>query len=138
MNNDTYLRIFEAAAIIGVGVTLWVLVNRWILIRARKNSPGLETIGTRSILYFTTPTCAPCKTFQRPAIERVQQVLGDCLKVIEIDASTQPELASQWGVLSVPTTFILDAKGQPRHINHGPTSAEKLLKQLEILSSNGV
>jgi hypothetical protein len=50
--------------------------------------------------------------------------------VIEIDASLQPELASQWGVVSVPTTFILDSQGQPKHVNHGLTSAEKLLKQL--------
>jgi hypothetical protein len=30
----------------------------------------------------------------------------------------------------VPTTFLLDAHGQPRHVNHGVANTEKLLDQL--------
>lgn len=126
-------RLIWAVTIITLGLAAWWLTNRWILRRASKNGTVLPNGGTPSILYFTTPTCAPCKTFQRPALERLQQILGDCLKVIEIDATAQPELASQWGVLSVPTTFILDAKGSPRHVNHGPTGTNKLLQQLSHL-----
>lgn len=81
------------------------------------------------MLYFTTPTCAPCKTIQRPAIERLQQLAGHRLQVIEIDAASQLEIARQWGVLSVPTTFVLDAEGHPRHVNHGVTPVGKLLKE---------
>ena len=83
------------------------------------------------MLYFTTPTCAPCKTIQRPAIERLKQLAGDRLQVVEIDASSQPEVARQWGVLSVPTTFVLDAAGRPRHVNHGVAPMDKLLKEFE-------
>ncbi len=43
----------------------------------------------------------------------------------------QPELADYWGVLSVPTTFVIDGQGQPRHINHGMTSQDKLRRQIE-------
>jgi thioredoxin-like negative regulator of GroEL len=84
-----------------------------------------------TLLYFTPPTCAPCKTVQRPAIERLKSLAGDRLRVVEIDASSQPEIARQWGVLSVPTTFVLDAEGRPRHVNHGVTSMEKLLNEFE-------
>lgn len=55
------------------------------------------------------------------------------LQVIEIDDSQQPEVASQWGVMSAPTTFIIDGKGEPRHANHGGAPFEKLLKQLKGL-----
>jgi protein-disulfide isomerase-like protein with CxxC motif len=61
----------------------------------------------------------------------VKQALGEKVQVIEIDASERKDLADEWGVLSVPTTFILDKKGQPRQVNHGVTRAEKLLAQLE-------
>jgi thiol-disulfide isomerase/thioredoxin len=135
MNPDIWLRILWAAAIIGLGVGLYALVNRLILSHDRSRSAGLETTrrGSPVLLYFTTPTCAPCKTVQRPAIQRLSEKLGDRLQVVEIDATLQPEIASQWGVLSVPTTFVIDARGQARFVNHGVASAEKLLKQIKEL-----
>ena len=99
--------------------------------------PGLERLrpGVPVLLYFTTPTCAPCKTVQRPAIERLQERIGEGLEVVEVDASSQPELASQWGVLSVPTTFIIDAQGNPRYVNHGVAPLDKLQRQFaEIIT----
>ena len=52
------------------------------------------------------------------------------LQVLEMDATQEPDLASSWGVLSVPTTFLIDSRGKLRHVNHGVASAEKLLTQL--------
>ena len=129
---DVVIRLGLTIVLILAGAGFWLLTNRLILRRAKQNAPALGNIGVPMILYFTTPTCAPCKTYQRPALEQVKQALGNRLQIVEVDASTQPEVASQWGVLSVPTTFILDANGEPRHINHGPTSAARLLKQLSI------
>jgi len=126
-------RLIWSAILVSAGLVAWQLANRWILRRAGRILPGEHVAGIPAILYFTTPTCAPCKTFQRPAIEKVKQILGNCLKVIEIDATAQPEVASQWGVLSVPTIFVLDQDGKPRHVNHGPTGVEKLLQQLNQL-----
>jgi thiol-disulfide isomerase/thioredoxin len=133
MNQDILLRLLWAAAIIAAGIILFNLGNRWILTRAAQQPQmaGFTRQGIPTLLYFTTPTCAPCKTIQRPAIERLKQLAGDRLQVVEIDASSQPEVARQWGVLSVPTTFILDAAGRPRHVNHGVTSVDKLLKEFE-------
>ena len=130
----TLLRILGAAAIIASGITMYQLGNRWILRRASMipRDSRFTRLGKPTLLYFTTPTCVPCKTVQRPAIERLQQLAGDRLQVIEIDAQSQPELARKWGVLSVPTTFVLDAQGKPRHVNHGVTPVEKLLRELEI------
>ena len=133
-----------ALAIIAAGLVLYRLVNRVILFRAQKaaqaNPSGSENdqgglpftpAGKPVILYFTTPECVPCRTIQRPALARLQQQLGDRLQVVEVDAQERPDLASQWGVLSVPTTFIIDARGQVRQVNHGAARVEKLEKQLE-------
>jgi protein-disulfide isomerase-like protein with CxxC motif len=70
---------------------------------------------------------------QKPAIRQIKETLGEMLQVIEIDASQQPDLAQRWGVLSVPTTFVIDSRGRARHVNHGVARAEKLLKQLHGL-----
>ncbi len=136
MNTEVLIRLLWALAIVGAGLLLYRLVNRLALSRARLKSAStsLFVSGRPAILYFTTPTCVPCKTVQRPAIERIQQKLGDGLQVVEIDASARPELADQWGVFSVPTTFIIDAKGLPRHVNHGVATADKLWRQIQSLN----
>jgi thioredoxin 1 len=110
----------------------WV-VNWLIIARAQSKRLGLEGIrpGIPAILYFTTPSCVPCKTIQRPALARLQERLSDSIQVIEIDAAARPDLANYWGVLSVPTTFIIDGRGRPRRVNHGVSSAEKLQEQIE-------
>jgi thioredoxin-like negative regulator of GroEL len=94
---------------------------------------GLETMraGVPGILYFTTPDCQVCITTQKPALKRLEAELGAGLQIVEVDATVQPELADYWGVLSVPTTFIIDGSGQPRHINHGLTGKDKLRRQIE-------
>jgi thiol-disulfide isomerase/thioredoxin len=132
---DILMRLIWAAAFLGAGIGLYWAANRWTLrlskIRIRQD-PFLPT-GKPVILYFTTPTCAPCKTIQRPALQRLKDETGEKLQVVEIDASQQPEMANRWGVLSVPTTFIIDAKGNPKHVNHGVAPYEKLQKQLKDL-----
>ena len=134
MATEILSRALIALAIAGVGIGVYELTNRAVLMHAsRKSYLGLEGFqpGSPAILYFTTPACVPCKTVQRPAIRTVQQKVEDGLQVIEVDASAQPELANHWGVLSVPTTFIINKNGEPRHVNHGVTRADKLLQQIE-------
>lgn len=131
------LRLTWAVGLIAAGLLVYHLANRLILARLHARLPGLNDIrqGVPLLVYFTTPTCAPCKTVQRPAIQRLQECLGERLQVIEIDAAARPDVAGQWGVMSVPTTFIIDASGQPRYVNHGVTPQDKLLRQLEDILS---
>ena len=94
---------------------------------------GLETMqsGVPGILYFTTPDCQVCLTTQKPALKRLEAELGAGVQIVEVDATARRDLADYWGVLSVPTTFIIDGQGQPRQINHGLTSKDKLRRQIE-------
>jgi len=132
MSPDVLLRFLWALAIIAVGLAVYMGMNRYLLFRSRSRRLGLEQAenGRPVLLYFTTPTCAPCKTVQRPAIQRLKESFGESFEVVEIDASARPEIASQWGVLSVPTTFVIDSKGHPRYVNHGIAQYDKLSRQL--------
>lgn len=135
INAGVLIRSALALGILLGGVGLYLLYNRITIRRSRGLAPELGSLrpGMPVLVYFTTPTCAPCKTIQRPAIEQVKKELGDRLEVIEIDASEQPDMASRWGVLSVPTTYLIDPLGQVRYVNHGVTRQEKLLQQVKAV-----
>ena len=133
---DVLIRFIWTLAIAGIGLGLYWLVSKAILKRGQLASSPIPNFhkGIPTILYFTTPDCAPCKTVQRPALEKLQSQLGaDHLQVLEINAAEKPEMAQEWGVMSVPTTFILDLEGHPLHVNHGVTREDKLLRQLNDL-----
>lgn len=136
MNSEILLRSALTIAIILVGLFGYWLINQRLLVRARSNIFTLfSQLPNKPILvYFTTPDCAPCKTVQRPAINQVSRLLGERLEIVEIDATQRPDLAKVWGVMSVPTTFLLDARGEARFVNNGVARAEKLMEQLDTFS----
>jgi thiol-disulfide isomerase/thioredoxin len=138
MNSETMsivLRFGLAVVIIGLGAFAYWLINQRLLLRARNNAFTLFSAPPNKpvLVYFTTPDCAPCKTIQRPAINQVSHLLGEELEVVEIDATERPDLAKAWGVMSVPTTFVLDTRGEARYVNNGVARAEKLLEQIQTL-----
>jgi thiol-disulfide isomerase/thioredoxin len=55
--------------------------------------------GARTILYFYTPTCPACRT-QDPIIRKIRKRYPDT--VFRIDASTNQQAASAYGVVDVP------------------------------------
>jgi thioredoxin 1 len=136
MNEELILRALWAAGIIGTGLAGYWAINRTLLSRVRHKTLGLESMraGVPAILYFTTPTCAPCRTVQGPALKRVQEQMGDGVQIIKVDAASRPEVADHWGVLSVPTTFVIDSAGKPRRVNHGVTQSEKIIYQINEVS----
>jgi thioredoxin-like negative regulator of GroEL len=137
------VRLAIAVGLYLVGVAAywgWNKFQLWRLSRAGTSRLlGLETMqaGVPGILYFTTPDCQVCITTQKPALARLVAEMAGGVQVVEVDATVRPELADYWGVLSVPTTFIIDGHGQPRHINHGVTGKEKLRRQIEDTRQTG-
>lgn len=128
--------IIERMLIAGlIAVLGWITLRTLIWLRLRnhvRNRLGLGSFhpGTPGILYFSSPDCLPCKTVQRPELDRLTVLLEGRLQVLEVNVYQNPKLSDEWGVLSLPTTFLIDSQGRPRHVNHGLTRAAKLLQQL--------
>jgi thiol-disulfide isomerase/thioredoxin len=131
---EIFLRLILAAAIVAAGIAVYQLYNRRL---ARRGAARLAELGWRRgakvLVYFTTPSCMPCKTVQRPAIDAAKARLGAALDVIEINAEAQPELASRWGVLTVPTTYLFNSHGDVERVNHGIVRREQLFAQIEAI-----
>jgi thioredoxin 1 len=132
-------RLLIASLLIAAGVAAWRLFTRGQLARAAKlgaaRDPLLNGVpdGVATILYFTTPTCAPCRLQQTPALERLKGELGDAVHVVRVDATEQPDAASRWGVVSVPTLFVLGRDGAARHVHNGVVS-DHILKQELVMA----
>lgn len=135
MSTEILLRFGYALGIVALGVFVYWCVNQRLLLKAQNNVLSLfSTLPNKLVIvYFTTPDCVPCKTIQRPALNQLSSLMGDKLEVIEIDATQRPDLAKQWGVMSVPTTFLLNARGEARYVNNGVARVEKLMEQLQTL-----
>jgi len=135
MSSEILLRFGLALGIIALGLFAYWCVNQRLLLRAQNNVLSLfsKLPNKPVIVYFTTPDCVPCKTIQRPALSKLSGLMGDKLEVVEIDAIQRPDLARQWGVMSVPTTFLLNARGEARYVNDGVARVEKLMEQLQTL-----
>lgn len=128
-------RLALALGLILAGYLAYRLYGWFVMRRAARAELGLDgyTLGKPAILYFTDPGCAPCHTIQDPALKQVASQYGERLQIIEVQALERPDLTNIWGVLSLPTTFIIDAKGHPRGINHGATRAPRLIDQLSAI-----
>lgn len=135
MNPELLTRLLSAVGIILFGLVLSRLINKIVLSNRNRKPLPFELNGKSAILYFTISDCVPCKTVQRPALREVQSALGEKgIQIVEIDATRNADLAKKWRVMSVPTTFIIDAKGISKFVNHGVVQLDKLLNQIEKLS----
>lgn len=130
-------RLITLTAFFVVGLALYHGWKWWGLRRATRlanHDPVLAAFipGKPAILYFTADTCAACKTQQQPALARLRSLPGyEDVQIIRVDADQQLHDAQRWGVMSLPTTYILDSQGQPKAVNYGVASAEKLRKQIQ-------
>ena len=92
---------------------------------------GAAPDGRRTLIAFSTPSCAACHQAQTPAIEIAFRQLDD-VRLIRVDAARQPEAARAFGILTVPSTVVLAAGGEYIvAVNQGFAPSAKLVQQLQ-------
>jgi len=126
-------RLAITIVLIIMGVVAYWVFTRWQIGRAAAQSSDpllLDAPRVPTVVYFTTPTCGPCQTQQTPTLNRLKTEMGDGLHIIRVDADADPETASRWGVMTVPTVFILNVDGSPRKVYNGVVSASTLKQDL--------
>jgi thioredoxin 1 len=78
------------------------------------------------ILYFSTPTCGPCKMF-RPIVQQVSAELG--VGITYVDATIDQNRTQQFNVSVVPT-IVVENEGNVVYRNSGVMSKPQLTQVL--------
>jgi hypothetical protein len=140
--------IIRIGVLVLVSLLLWLIVwsgHRFVEVQRRRAlaaaplevSTGTDIIGVRSnstpvrILAFSSPDCHQCHRLQTPALQRLVQACGSDVSVLDIDATSSPELTQRYRVVTVPTTVILDATGHAHAVNYGFANTQRLLEQVD-------
>lgn len=131
-------RIVILGLVVGVSTLAWLLWRWW----AARQVEELQTVelpaplsqqvsaGTPAVLYFSTEACVQCRLQQTPVLERFAAETG--IVVHKFDAMHQAELADFYGVMTVPTTVVLDRQRRPVAINYGLATLAKLTEQVNV------
>ena len=92
-------------------------------------------LATPTLLELRSETCAACPTQGRDVEEVVQEWNGR-VAIHKIDTDNDPETAQRYGVMTLPTTILIDHNGSVQDINYGLTNAHQLNKQVERVLVN--
>ena len=77
---------------------------------------------------FTAAWCPPCRAMN-PILDQMAADRDD-IKIVSVDVDNEQELASQWGVMGMPT-FILFHNGAPIQQLVGSRPRKRLESELE-------
>ena len=94
-----------------------------------------ESEGKYLVVDFFATWCGPCKVMEQTTLadNRVRRKLDDFVPV-KIDVDQHTDLASRYGIRSIPTTAVLEADGQPLASAVGYLDTDSFL---EFLSEAG-
>ncbi len=102
------------------------------VIALNKNNFQQEVLSSSQpvLVDFWAPWCGPCRMFA-PIVDQVAEENAGSVKVCKINIDEEPELASQYGVMSIPT-LVLFKNGKPAASSVGvqpKSSVEEMIRK---------
>jgi thioredoxin 1 len=80
---------------------------------------------------FWAPWCGPCRAVA-PVVEAMAKAFGDKLKVVKVNVDDSPQVATKYGIRSIPTLMIFK-DGQPAETMVGYMGEDELKRRLETI-----
>lgn len=99
-----------------------------MIIEINKSNFKEEVLASEKkvLIDFWATWCNPCR-MMHPVLEELEKEVGDNIKIGKVNIDNDPELASKFGVMSIPT-FIVFENGNVVDSSVGMQSKENLKK----------
>jgi thioredoxin 1 len=99
-------------------------------LRARGHQVKVLASAEKTVLIdFWAPWCGPCRMVS-PIVEEISDEVKGSVKVGKINVDEQPELAQQFGVMSIPTLVVLK-NGKVVNSAVGARSKSAIMQMIE-------
>jgi thioredoxin 1 len=85
-----------------------------------------STVATGvTLVDFWAPWCGPCKMIA-PILDEIAGELGDKARIVKINVDENPQVAGQYGIMSIPTLLLFkDGKKVDQKVGAAPKPALK-------------
>lgn len=120
------------AALLGVGLALWLAFDRDVKPASQPNADPVETArstGRPTIVEFGSDSCRSCREM-KTVMEQLERDHGSRVNVVVIDllSSKGRPLIRRYGIVMMPTQVVFDAGGVEIARNMGPIDGGGLLE----------
>ncbi len=104
-------------------------MSKPVEIEEAKFNEAVLQAETPVLVDFWAPWCGPCRMVA-PVVEELAEEYDGKVSFVEVNVDNNPRIASQYGIMSIPTLMLFKA-GQPVDTIIGFRPKDELKKSLE-------